>query len=166
MISHSLLTSPQVLALSSDLVRQGTQVIFLDEFQLVVLPDGWSNTELTAFNTAIPQDHPGSLRRLELPSLFYHWTIKIRVDNDRQLGAPKGCEPLIADPAQVVLVMELTRGWNDPVFLVVSMRAVIEETCSTRAGSGIPWDEWGRDAVALEVPTPGWTPRAFVHGPR
>lgn len=116
------------------------------------------------FNTLILQDHPGNVRRLGLPRRFHEWTAKIQVDHDRLLGAMNSDEPLIVDPAQAVLVVELTGGLESPVFLAVRMRTLIEQMCSTRADSYVPWDEWGRDAVVMEVPALHGTPCVFVHG--
>jgi len=77
---------------------------------------------------------------------------------------PNGDEPLIADPDQAVIVMELMGGWEPPVFLMVSMQALIGQMCSTRPGSRVPWDEWGGDAAILEVPTFSRVPRVYVCG--
>jgi len=63
-MSHKFLTSPpQVLDLPSKLVGQTTQALFLDEFHIVVSPDGWGHgAELTVFNTLVLQDHPENLQ--------------------------------------------------------------------------------------------------------
>ena len=148
------------------MVGRKTQAVFLDEFRMAVVPDGIGITELTVFNTLVPRDHPGSIRKLALPQRFRGWAAKIRVDHDRLLGTPNRDEPLIADPVQAVLVVELTGGWDSPVFLVVRTRTLIERAWSTRADSYVPWDEWGRDAVVMEVPAPHGSPCIFVHGTR
>ena len=116
------------------------------------------------FNTLIPQDHPENLRQLELPHYFHGRNVKMRVDHDRPLGTSNRDEPLIADPAQVVLVMELTGGWKPRFLLAVSTQTLVGQTCSTYGGSRVPWDEWGRDAVVVEVQIPGRVPHAFVRG--
>ena len=170
MTSRTLFTSPpQVLDLSSErdgkLVTLNAQVVFLDEFRIAIIPDGFGMTELTVFNTLIAQDRPGNLRQLVLPGQFLDRTARIRVDHDRPLGARNGGGPLIADPVQGVLIVELG-GLRPPVFLVARTQALIEQIGSTRADSGsrIPWNEWGRGAVVMEVQTPGGYPCTFVLG--
>ena len=131
---------------------------------MAVIPDGISITELIVFNTLVPQDDPGNIRQLGLPRKFHELAAKIHVDHGRPLGMPNGDEPLVADPAQAVLVIELTEGLESPVFLVVKTRTLIEQACSTCADSYVPWDEWGRDAVVMDVPAPHGNPSVFVHG--
>ena len=164
-MSHSSFTSPQVLDLPNGLAGRMDQVVFLDEFRIVVLPDRQGgSTELTVFNTLVPEHHPQNTRRLELPLSFHNRAAEIRVDHDRPLGTPNGDEPLIADPDQVILVMELMEGSKAHVFLVVRMQALIGPIYSTHPGSKVPWDEWGRGAVIAEVPTLGRNPCTFIHG--
>jgi len=164
---HSLLTSPQVLNLSSSdeskLVTRRTQVVFLDEFRMILLPDWSAVTELIVFNTLIPQGRPENLRRLGVPRRFHHQFAKILVDNDRPLGAPNRNEPLIADPAQAVLVLEIISDLNPHTFLVVRMQALVERTRLTSVDSCVPWDEWGADAVVMEVPMRSG-PEILIHG--
>ena len=99
-LDQSYSTNPaQVLDLKSTdrsaLVGWNTQINFLDEFRVVILVNKSDVTELFVFNTLVPQDHPGNLRRLELPQQFHHTAAKICVDRDRSLGT----QPLIPDPA-------------------------------------------------------------------
>jgi hypothetical protein len=169
MSSHALLTSPpQVLDLSSTdgskLVKPDTQGIFLDEFRVAIVHDESSIAELAVFNTLIPQDHPGNLQLLGLPPEYRDRTVKICVDHGRNLGTPNRDETLLADPAQAVLAMKLEGGWEPPVLLVVRTRALIEQMYLVRADSCVPWDEWGRGAVAIAIPTYGVEWSTFIHG--
>lgn len=164
-LDQSYSTNPaQVLDLKSTdrsaLVGWNTQINFLDEFRVVILVNKSDVTELFVFNTLVPQDHPGNLRRLELPQQFHHTAAKICVDRDRSLGT----QPLIPDPAQAVLVVELENSWDARVFLVVRTHALIEQTCSTFADPCVPWDEWGRDVMVMEGSMHGGNPHTFVHG--
>ena len=164
-LDQSYSTNPaQVLDLKSTdrsaLVGWNTQINFLDEFRVVILVNKSDVTELFVFNTLVPQDHPGNLRRLELPQQFHHTAAKICVDRDRSLGT----QPLIPDPAQAVLVVELENSWDARVFLVVKTHALIEQTCSTFADPCVPWDEWGRDVMVMEGSMHGGNPHTFVHG--
>ena len=131
---------------------------------MVVLVDKSDVTELIVFNTLIPQSHPGNSRRLGLPRMVHHWDAKIHIDHDRPLGTPTGDEPLIADPTQAVLFMELTKDWEPQVFLVVRTQALIEQTCSTHPNPYLPWDKWGMDSVVMEDLVV--EPYVFVHGAR
>jgi len=140
------------------------EVTFLDEFRMAILPDESTITELVVFNTLIPQYQPGNLRRLEMPQHFHSQRTKVHIDHDRPLGTPDKDEPFITDPAQGVIVVELMRGWDRNVFFVIRTQALIEHTCSTPAGPRVPWDEWWRDVVVMEVLAWDCTPYAFVHG--
>ena len=132
---------------------------------MAILPDESDFTELIVLNTLIPQDHPGNLRRLEVPQQFHSRNAKLHVDHDRPLGTLTGDEPLIADPAQTVLVIEITRGWDTLFFLTVRMQALIEHACSTREGSHVLWEEWGTNTVTTQIPMrDGGPDTIFVHG--
>ena len=164
------LSSPhQVLdVLSTDrreLIKGNSQVTFLDEFLVAVIPTGWTITELVVFNTLIPQNHPGNLRRFGFPPESCGWRAKIFVDHDRDLGAPNRDEALIADPAQAVIAMEFDEAWEPRALLVVRTQ-VFSQPCSVHTGSSVlPWTEWGRYAVALWVPVEHVRKIfTFVHG--
>lgn len=132
---------------------------------MVLLPDTPGSAEFTVFDTLIPQDRAGNSRRLGLPQRFQDWIADIRVDHDRPLGTPNKDEPFIADPAQAVLVVNLMRDWGPGTFLVVRTQALIEQTNSMCVDSHVPWGEWGRGAVVIEVPARGGgLAHAFVHG--
>jgi len=117
-------------------------------------------------NTLIPQDHPGNLLRLGAPQQFYSWNATVHIDHDRPLGPPNIDEPLVTDPAQAVLVVEIMRGRDPPTSLAIRMQALIEQPCSTRVGSHVPWGEWGADAVIMQAPMFDDQPATFVHGAR
>ena len=169
MTSHTFLTPlPQVLDLSStdkgELVDKNVQVTFLDEFRMVVLPGKPGITRLTVFNTLVPQDNPGNLRQLGLPQRFRDWSVKMTIDHDRFLGRPNRDEPFIADPTQAVLVLGFTKAYGPPVFITVVMQALIGQTHPTSADAPIPWADWGRDAVVVEIPISIRGLQTFVHG--
>jgi len=132
---------------------------------MIVLPDGWTATDLAVFNTLIPQGDPGNLRRFVISPVFRGRLARIFVDRDRDLGSPNRDEAFIPDPAQAVLVMELGERWEPHPLLVVQMRVLIEQKCSVRADSHIRWDEWRGDVVVMVVSTSGSIlPTALVHG--
>lgn len=144
--------------------KRKSQIIFLDEFRMVILRDIPAITELIVVDTLIPQDHPGNLRRLEVPDLFCYRVARVHFDHDRPLGTLSMDDPLIADPAQSVFVVECVETWGDLPLLVVKMEALIKQTHSTRADSSVPWDGWGKDAVIMEVPWGDDWLFTFVHG--
>ena len=152
------MSPPQVLNRSSmgnNLIRDGYQVAFLDEFRIMLT---YRNNplvvpELLVFNTFVPQDGPGNLRRFGLPPRYRDWSARVHLDHDRSLGTVNRDGPLIADPTQAIFVMNLSSNPPDPTVLpVLRIRPLIELTCSMRADVQIPWDEWGRGSVALEIP--------------
>ena len=155
----------------NELIHPHAQIACLDEFRMAILPEGYhtGTMELTVFNTLIPQHHPGNMRRLELPQPFYgqHWTSQMHLDGDSLLGTLNRDEPLIADPAQAVLVVELANSQDLCVFLVIRTQALIDQTFSTCApNSLVPWDEWRGDTVAMEVQMHNNDPEIFIHGAR
>jgi len=152
---------PQVFNLSFP--GQRNQVTFLDEFRIAILPDESTFTEFVVLNTLIPQDHPGNLWRLGVPQQLPSGNVKLHVDHDQPLGTLNKDEPLIADPAQTILVVEIM-GRLDLVFLAVRTQALVEQACSTRAGSRVSWEEWGTDAMITRTPRCRGVPDTFVHG--
>lgn len=155
-----------------DLTLLEGQVAFLDKFRLAILCKRQHNqtAELTVFNTLIPQHRPGNMRRLGLSRRSYgrHWTGRMSLDGDRPLGTPDRDEPLIADPTQALLVLELSIGRDPSVFLVIRTQVLlglIDQTPSTCVSSSpVPWDEWMGDTVVIEVQVHDNHLRVFIHG--
>jgi len=151
------LSSPnQVLDLLSndgrELITYNPRVIFLDEFRMVIISSRLAITELAVFNTLIPQDHPGNLRRFGVPLKFRDWHAEIFVDHDRDLGTPNGDEALIADPVQAVLAIKLRQSAEHCAFLVVRTQAFDQPYSEHGDSSIVPWAEWGRYVVVLWAP--------------
>jgi len=150
------------------LIRSEHQIAFLDEFRIMVpyyddSPDG---PELLVLNTLVPQDHPRNLRRFGLPPWYQGCAVRISLDHGRSLGTVNRDGPLIIDPTQAVLVVDLSsRPREQRDFLMLRTRALIEYTCSTRTDVRIPWDEWGRGVVVMNVPVYGICLTA-THGAR
>lgn len=163
------LTLPQVLNLSSadgsELVILDAKFIFLDEFRMAVVPYELTTAGVVVLDTLIPQSHSGYLRHLEFPPDLHGQPISVRVDHDRDLGTPNSRVAFIADPAQAVLVVELprrTRGHH--VLFIVRTQVLIEQIHLVHTGFRIPWDEWRRDVVAIEVRMPSIMLSTFIHG--
>jgi hypothetical protein len=172
--SHVLFISPlKVLDLSTinggGLIRQDSSnchADFIDEFRLMVLThdNPTEDAELVVFNTLIPQDDPSNSRRFSVPSGSYDWGARIHLDCDRHLGTPDMDEPLVADPAQAIFVVELLSSRYFSILAVVRTQALIEYARSPHADSHVPWDEWGEGAMVLEVPGHCDDTSTFVHG--
>ena len=162
------LTPFQVLDLSStdwsDLVILNAQIIFLDEFRMAIVPCELSTAGLLIFDTQVPQGQPGYFRRLEFPADLHYRPIYIHVDHDQNLGAPNREDALIPDPSQTVLVMELGSALEPRDLLVVRTQVLIDQVFSVNMDSRVPWGEWSRDAVVIEVQMYGYALFTFVHG--
>ena len=146
----------------SGLLKGNNLTTFLNEFRVAVIPNMSAATELAVFDTLVPRDRPGYLKRLEFPPEFRDKPVKIRVDG--HFGTPNKDEVFLADPAQAVVVIEFGGGRKPPDLLVVPMRVLIEQTHSEHAGSRVPWDEWGRDAVVIEPNDDNYRLSTIVHG--
>ena len=120
--------------------------------------------ELVVFNTFIPQDDPSNSRRFSIPSGPYDLDARICIDHNRHLGTPGVDEHLVVDPAQAIFVMEFLNSRDLPVLVVARTQALIDHACSPRADSHVPWDEWGKGAVFMEVPEHRNRISTFVHG--
>jgi hypothetical protein len=73
-------------------------------------------------------------------------------------------EPLIADPAQAIFVVELEGAQGTSVLVAVRTQALIEYACSPRADLSVPLDDWGKGAVVMEIPEHCDYLSTFVHG--
>jgi len=60
--------------------------------------------------------------------------------------------------------LKIMSNQNPYIFLLVRMQTLVEQTRSTSTDSCVPWEEWGSDAVVMEVPTHDDDPEIFVHG--
>ena len=143
-----------------------SDAIFLDEFQIMVATHdaGTNAPELTVFNTLTPQDRPMSSRKFSLPSQYHDKNFFIHVDQDRSLGTLNSDGPLITDPTQAILVIEITKSSHRNALLVVRVQALIDQVCSARTDARIPWDEWGRGVVVMENSPSGLGQPIYVHG--
>ena len=167
------ISPPKVLDLSTGddygLNQQGNpdcEFIFIDEFRLMAFTYNrlTGEPDLVVFNTLIPQDHPSNTRWFRLPSWLHGWDAFKHVDSNMHLGTPSMDDPFVADPAQAILVVELVGGSDPSVFVVLQTQALIECACSPRADFNVPWDDWGKGAVIMEILSYGNIIPTFVHG--
>jgi len=159
-----------VLALSSadernPFKRRGAAV-FLDEFRMMVFDRGHAGNppEFTLFNTFISQDHPGNLRRFRIPMRYHKSVLVVKTEHSMSLGTPDRDGPLIVDPAQEFIVLELfdASALKPYVLIVLRIQALIKRACSVDTEIQISWEEWGRDAMIMEMPT--FDSRIYVQG--
>jgi len=135
---------------------------FLDEFRIVITHDGGCNG-LFVFNTLIPQDHPGNFRWFGFPLKYFGQGNRTHLDHERSLGIVNRDESFIVDPTQDIFIVDF-RNPDRRVFLILQTRLVIEYVCLEPVDVRISWDEWGRDAVVMEVPFS--LDHVVVHGAR
>ena len=145
----------QVFCFSNADGQQGYLAAFLDEFRimLVCYRNSQTDPEPLLVNTLVPQDHPQNLRRLKFPQKYRDLGIYMHRDRDRSSGAVDRDGPLIIDPTQAILAFGLSL--HPPklsVLLVVRIQPLIELACSMRTEIEIPWNEWRRGSVAVEIP--------------
>ena len=119
--------------------------------------------EFTVFNTLIPQDHPRSLRRFRVPMRYRNWLPSAFTDREMSLGTLNPDNPLIVDPSQAFIILELFgREAGIRVFIVVRTQSLIKYTCSMDTEDCIPWEEWGRDAMIMEMRSS--CPQIYIQG--
>ena len=134
-----------------------TTVAFLDEFRMMVLTPNAPVPGFTLFDTFVSRNHPVGSRRFCMPLRYRDWFPVLHIDSDMCFGARDRNGPLATDPAQAVLVIKLVRSSESqgPLvvwMLVVRTQTLIERMHSVSADAPIPWEEWGRGAVVIEVP--------------
>ena len=131
-----------------------TTAIFLDEFRMMLTSPTPTEDppEFTFFNTLVPQDHPNNLRRLRFPQTFRRCMAFLVDGVEMALGTFHSNGPLIADPTQALLVVNLRGGTLSKVFVILRVQALIAHMCSTDGNTHIPWDELGRDAMIMKLP--------------
>ena len=177
---HTLIHPPmQVLKWSSGelnfLRRISTRLAFLDEFRLVAMSSVSTvhedEPDLVIFDTSIPQKSPDSWRSFSVsvrhprntcgPPPKEFW---VHTDSNRAQGGGPCDGPLVVDPAQsvIILVTRFPRGRE--VFLVVRVAALVGHMSSARTHGRIPWDEWKRDVMAVELPLYARYYKVFVLG--
>ena len=118
--------------------------------------------ELVLFDTLLPQDHPRNLRRARPPLIYRGWVPYANTIHDAPWGALNRHAPLTVDPTQAIHVVTFLHGdKNRHVILAFRKQALIEQVCSLDTDADIPWDEWGRDSMILEIPISD-NPRTLV----
>ncbi|KAF9649095.1 hypothetical protein BDM02DRAFT_1994278 [Thelephora ganbajun] len=112
--------------------------------------------EFILFDTLTPQDHPRNLRWFRVPPRYCGWLASVNTDREMPLGTLNRDGPLITDPAQAFLLVELYNEYiPSRVFIVFRIQTLIGYACSINTDTCIQWDELERDAMIMEVPMPG-----------
>ena len=105
------------------------------------------------------------LRRFSLPQQYHDRNVLIHVDGDRPLGTLNEGDPFITDPAQAILIVEISKSPHQlAVLLVVGIEDLIEHVCSACTDVRTPWDQWGRGVVIVENQVFSCNPSIHVHG--
>jgi len=172
---HASLTSPshgQVLNVSTvenTLFGWMSRVVFLDEFRVLATnrDPATGAPELVVFDTLVPQGHSRGFRRFGFPLRYKNLHPRVHINPDRFLGKIARDGPLLVDPTQAILAVELKAAGlsvGPRVLLVLQTSVLIECEYSTHTDSHIPWEEWGGGAVAMEIRKGRNNLSAFVHG--
>ena len=129
----------------------GTEIFFLDEFRMMVSTPGFPDVpEFTLFNTLTPGGHPASSRRFRVPQEYRGKPAFVFVDPHRCLGTHDRDRPLITDPTQAVLVMELVDDWQR-ILVIVRIQTLVGHLHSVDTDGCVSWDEWKRGAAVMKV---------------
>jgi hypothetical protein len=148
-----------------DLVECDLRATFLDEFRIMfsIADRTGDHNELVLFDTLLPQDHPRNLRRVCPPLIYHDWVPFVGV-RETSWGALNQHGSLITDPTQAIRVVDFHHDdRHRHARLAFRTQALIERACSPSTDRDIPWDEWGRGSVALEVSISGGL-RTLVQG--
>ncbi|KAF9649090.1 hypothetical protein BDM02DRAFT_3114447 [Thelephora ganbajun] len=132
------------------LVGYNTRALFLDEFRMMVFSVGHTgdSPEFTLFNTLTPQRHSRNLRRFRVPPRYRDWFVSVKTDREMPLGTLNRDGPLITDPAQAFLLVDLCNNdMSSHVFIVFRTQTLIAHACLISADTYIHWDELERDAM-------------------
>ena len=182
------LTTPLLQVLKRSCVEDSflsypySEFTFLDEFRLLTSTGLHTmdvhELDLIVFDTSIPQQSQYSWRRFNIAPMHndryarspWAWGAWIYTDGDRSRGEGSRGEPLVVDPTQSVVVLVLYHhecGYitGGEVILVIRAATLVGYMSSTRNELFIPWDDWKRDAMVVEVPHYGISyVRTFVLG--
>jgi len=147
------LTLPLQLLGSSIANKGDVRATFLDEFRTTVpVPDRTGNAQFILYNTLLLQNHPGSFRRFCFPQKYRSWFPLTNTDYDMPPGTVDRDGPLVTDPTQAALLVKLLgREGADRVLFIFRTQALVDHACSTSADTDIPWDEWGRGTMTMEI---------------
>ena len=112
--------------------------------------------ELVIFNTDDQQNKPNNPRRLRIPPRYSGNFLSTTIDPDMSFGTLNRVDPLVVDPTQAFFIVNPYLRINDPpmdVLILLRTQALIMHACSIRKDTYISWDELGKDAIVVGVPT-------------
>ena len=137
------------------------RAIFLDEFRMMIFTRGRAvdSFGLILINTLASQDHQRNFRLFCLPARYRDWATSMDID----YGTPDQDRPFIVDPTQAFIVLQFFGGEKlSRVWVILRTQALIEHASSVGTETYIPWEEWGRDAIVMEMPM--FTLTVYVQG--
>lgn len=141
------------------------EVTFLNEFMVIIYTSECTEgpPEFTLFDTSVSQDHPTNFQRFRLPLEYCGWRPSVTLDIGTGLGILNHDEPLIVDPTQALVLLNLSSdGASTSVFVVLRIQALVEQVCLMGTDTHIPWRELERDAVVVEASTSD--SNFYIHG--
>jgi len=107
----------------------------------------------TLANTLVSQDRPSRFLRFQVPTKYRNWIPFASTNCVMPFGTLNQDEPFVVDPTQAFIILQLFGEVTDRVLIVLRTQALIEHACSMGTDTYIPWEEWGRDAIVMEMPT-------------
>jgi len=157
-----------VVRVDSFLSYPYSEFTFLDEFRLLTSTGLYTmdahELDLIVFDTSFPQQSRHSWRRFNIAPMHHDryarslwaWGAWIYTDGDRSRGEGSRGEPLVVDTTQSVVVLVLYHhecGYiaDREVVFVVRAATLVGYMSSTRNDLRIPWDDWKRDDMVVEV---------------
>ena len=161
-----------------------SNLAFLDEFRLLALASlptlEEHNFGSIMFDTSVPQESSNSWRHFNLTPTCHRYAVSPRTrgswictDSDRSPGEGSRDGPLVVDPTQSVIVLQVTLYHDtygmyssEELVLVIRATTLIGRMSSARAEPHILWDDWKRDVMVVEVPWGFSHHRTFVLGSR
>lgn len=118
--------------------------VYLEGSWLLVSSGRIPVAQLLVFDTRLPQQDLRSWRILELPP---HPHIRRYLTFARYKNSSAECPEFLVDPAQRIFGLSTGKG----LVFVVLVELLIRYTHSVRTSSCIPWDEWGRDVIIINL---------------
>jgi len=106
----------------------------------------------TLIDTLVSQVHLKNFRLFSTPTRYHNWAASASLDCGMSFGTLDQDGPLIVDPTQAFIVLQFVGG-EEPtrVCIVLRTQALIKHACSMGTETCIPWEEWGRNAIVMEM---------------
>jgi len=122
-----------------------------------------NSSGLILINTLISQDLQRNFRLFCIPTRYSDLIAPTSIDYDMSLGTLDQDGPFTVDQTQAFIILQFFGGEEPNCgWVILCTQALIEHACSMRTETYIPWEEWGRDAIVMGIPT--FSPAIYVQG--